>query len=221
MKPDDRDSRLYTASMLITLLKLHGGSARFAATYLGVSPSMMSNWLHVKETESRGLGAPSDEHLRKLATLLVWQIRQGMGAMLQLMGSQEFRMREQIMLTRALAGDYGSTADHMRGQSEHWSEFIADMRTMAEKYGPRVLDVVLAPSEAHWELEKAGEASLEASEIMPAEQFFGILEIADEEIKAHEEHLTKFFEKHNREILEKLRQRRLRKAVQRLSEAPD
>lgn len=208
MKPGDRDARLYTGSMLLTLLKLHGGSARFAATYLGVSPTTVSNWLNVKETESRGQGVPSDEHLRKLVALLVWQIRQGLGALQFLMGNQQFRMREQILLTRALTNNYSQAEAHLRGQCKHWDSLLADMRSMSEKYGPGVLDITFAPMQAQWGSGDSLQDSVETAQTVSAEQFFKELEISDEEIRANDKDLQSFFAERNRQVLERLRQRR-------------
>jgi xanthine/CO dehydrogenase XdhC/CoxF family maturation factor len=197
MEDQDRQSRLETASALLTLLKLHGGSARLAAAWLEVSPTTITNWHLIKEATTRKQGAPSDIHLRKLTALAAWQVRQAIGCTRSFILSELMRNHEAIVLTRSLAQDYRAMADALESKAAFFEKSIEDLRAMTQKHGPSFLDFLAQPFEAHYGPEMPDSATMQPSPHIDPDAFFRGLEVSQEDIKAQEDALQKFFAARN------------------------
>jgi hypothetical protein len=207
MEDQDRQSRLQTASALLTLLKAHGGSARLAAAWLGVSPTTITNWHLIKEAATRKQGVPSDTHLRKLSTLAAWQIRQAVGLTRQFLLSELMRAREALVLTRTLARDYRALADDLESRADGFDKLLAELRDMAQKHGPGLLDFLLQPIEAHWGPEMPNPDAIPALPHVDSDALFREMEVTDDDIRAEDAKLQEFFTARNKKFIDQAVQR--------------
>jgi hypothetical protein len=202
MEDQDRQSRLETASALLTLLKLHGGSARLAAAWLEVSPTTITNWHRIKEATTRKQGAPSDTHLRKLTALAAWQVRQAIGCTRSFILNELMRTHEAIVLTRSLAQDYRVMADALESKAANFEKMIEDLRAMTQKHGPSILDFLAQPIEAHYGPEMPDPATMPPMPHVDPDALFRGLDVSKEDIEAQEDALQKFFAARNKKFLD-------------------
>lgn len=99
-KAGEEEQRALTASMLLTLLKQNGCSAREAATYVGVSPTTMSHWHGVASAQGKSVGVPSDEHLQKLVGLLMARLQHNQKAIIHFISDKHLHLREQALIVK-------------------------------------------------------------------------------------------------------------------------
>jgi hypothetical protein len=197
MEDQDRQSRLQTASALLTLLKAHGGSARLAAAWLGVSPTTITNWHLIKENATRKQGVPSDTDLRKLAKLASWQIQQAVRMTRHFIINDLMRQRETIAMTRTLAHDYRAMADALETKADGFEKILDALRDMTQKHGPGLLDFLLQPIEAHFGPVPLDPEKMPAPPHVDPDALFRSLQVTEEELQAEDEALQQFFAARN------------------------
>jgi hypothetical protein len=204
MEDRERLDRLQTAAALLTVLKFHGGSARSAADWLGVSPTTTTNWLRMVETTTRKQGVPSDEHLRKLAIFVVWQIRQALRGTRVFLGRDFMRSREANILTRALADDYRHLADEVESQVQLTDAMHSDLRALIEKHGPEMVAFLGQTPEVRWASQDSLPEFYPAPPPVDPAALLRELAVTSDYIKAAEAELEAFFAERNRKFIGEL-----------------
>lgn len=140
-RSQSRALRLGTARTLLIAFKQAGGSAKLAASYLGVSPTMLSHWRSVASAKNRSIGAPTEEHLMKLTALVSYQMRMNLEVLwscLSELGHGYGYLNTSYILNELtpVLEEYATKCRHELGRSDHmFDDLIGRMREIHRKYG--------------------------------------------------------------------------------------
>lgn len=137
-KLDDREQRIVTIAMLLTVFKQIGGSARTAAAALGVSAATLSYWQAVKSARGRSIATPSDEQLSRMVDLVRLQLYKGLSALTALATDERLlRFRERYLLLKETSLLEG-LAPQWREQLERHENAVLEICALSDKLGAAI-----------------------------------------------------------------------------------
>lgn len=140
-RSQSRALRLGTARTLLIAFKQTGGSAKLAASYLGVSPTMLSHWRSVASAKNRSIGAPTEEHLMKLTALVSYQMRMNLEVLWSCLSdlghgygylSTSYILNDLTPVLEKYARDY---RQELGRSGKMFDDLIVGMREIQRKYG--------------------------------------------------------------------------------------
>lgn len=135
---DDREKRIVTAAVLLTVFKKIGGSARTAALALGVSTATLSYWQAVKSARGRSIATPSDEQLTRLVNLVRLQLYKGMSALTALATDERLlRFPERFLLLKETSLLEGLAVEWRQQLARH-EKTVLEIQTLSDKLGSAV-----------------------------------------------------------------------------------